>query len=226
MPIICIDLAGGGRAVGEPVGDNLQFQAEAERLTVSWAKLQRTHQTPLHNGALFDLNEARIVVAVRGSTVDAALNDKQLFRWEGDPARLSMCNQWGLNDTRFLGLGAHRTDYRISRFDMVPVDEPRRPEKIAPGETLVRMSDGSLLPGKIDDGQAIVVRVGAADTKVPCSSLAAIRPVPGRKGFRITLNTGEAFVVEKLPRQAIDLTTRFGKLAPPLDRITTLERVE
>jgi hypothetical protein len=154
-----------------------------------------------------------------------AINDKRVFRWEGDPARLSISNQWGLNDARYLGLGAHRTRYRISRCVLVPLDRPNRPE-LAAGEVLVQLCDGSLLAAKIDEGQTIVVPLGAAERKLSCGSLAAIRPVPNQKGFRITLNAAESFVVEKLPRQAIHLTTRLGKLAPQLDCITTLERTK
>jgi hypothetical protein len=186
---------------------------------------RRTHQSPLHHGPLFDLNrEFRIVVAVRGRTVAVTLDDRQLFRWDGDPARLSMCDQWGLNDARYLGLGTHRTSYHISRCQLVPIDESRRPANAATGEMLARFSDGSFLPARFDAGQTIVVPLGNKETKVPCASLAAIRPGPDHKGFRITLATGESFVVEKLPRQTINLTTRFGKLATPLDGIATLER--
>ena len=186
---------------------------------------RRTHMSPLHRGAVLALNkEARIVIAVRGSTVDVALNDNHLFRWKGDPAKLSVDKGWRLKNARYLGIGEHQTGFRISRCELLPW--PKRPVKVAPAEVMVRLSDGSFLSAKIDDGQTIVVEAGGAERNVSAESLAEIRPEPNQKGFRITLTAGESFVVEKLPRQAIHLTTRFGKLAPPLDQIATLERME
>ena len=62
---------------------------------------------------------------------------------------------------------------------------------------MVRLSDGSFLSAKIDDGQTIVVEAGGAERNVSAESLAEIRPEPNQKGFRITLTAGESFVVGK-----------------------------
>ena len=187
---------------------------------------KRSHQVPLRNGAVLALDkEARIAVSVRGPKVEVAVNGTQLFQWDGDPARLSLCNQWRLNDSRYLGLGAHRTAYHVSRFELLPIDAPKPPE-LAPGEAALRLKDGTLLPVKIDAEQAIVLPAAGAAKKVPCGSLETIRPASGRKGFRILLTTGETILVEKLPTNAIHLTTRFGPLAPPLDSIATLQRAK
>ena len=106
---------------------------------------------------------------LRARPQSRVLNGVRLFQWDDDPARLSLSNQWHLNDSRYLGLGAHRTAYHISHYELLPIDSPKPPKLVA-GEVLVRLRDGTCLPVKIDAEQALIVPTIGAVRKVRCDA--------------------------------------------------------
>jgi hypothetical protein len=185
---------------------------------------RRTHQTRLYTGRVLEMNKVtNILVRVRGPAVEVLIDDKPLFSWEDDPAKLSVYESWRLPNPRMLGLGAHLTGYRITRWELTQIDHPQPLARLAADEAKIELLDGTLLAARIDDGQTVAVTTGGASRQIAMNDLLSLRHEVDGQAIRLTLSSGETLTVDTLPRTTIKLTSRYGKLEPPLAALKLLD---
>jgi hypothetical protein len=149
---------------------------------------KRVASTPLHKGELLRLGqEVDILVRVRRDSVVFEADKKQIFAWQGDPARLATSSQWLLRDSRYLGIGAHQTTYKIREFRLTPIDDAPLPESLRPGDWTVRLRDGSLLVTRPIEKQTLTLRdaAGSEPQSLPVDLITALRLNPDGKAIVI-----------------------------------------
>jgi hypothetical protein len=185
---------------------------------------KRTHLKFLHKGPVLELErEARIVCTVRrqppGVSVAATVDGKPIFTWQGDPKQLSVSEQWRLADGRYLGLGSHQTVFEISRFELVPIDEPIPPRQLDPREFAVRLADGTFVAARADDAQTITLRIGDGERKLTLGQIKSWRKASVPGATTVTL-TNDEVITGRVADQPIEWTTRFGRFQTSLVKTT------
>jgi hypothetical protein len=185
---------------------------------------KRTHLKFLHRGPVLELDrEARIVCSVRrqppGASVSTAVDGKTVFTWEGDPAQLGVSGEWRLSDARYLGVGSHQTVYHISRFELIPIDEPIPPRQLDPREFAVRFTDGTLLVARTDDAQTLTLRIGDGERKLTLGQIKSWCPAAEPGATTVTLTNNEVLTC-RFSDTPITWTTRFGAFTAAL-KVTT-----
>jgi hypothetical protein len=189
---------------------------------------KRMHLKALHHGRLFELGrEAKIACSVRkhaaGASVALAVDGKPIFAWTGDPKQLGVSSEWPLRDSRYLGIGSHQTVYHISRFELIPIDEPTPPRKLEPGEYAVRFTDGTLIAARTDDTQTVTLKIGDGERKLKFGDIKSWRPAAEPELTTVKLLNGE-ILTGRMSGQRIEWAARFGKLTAELKSATSFER--
>jgi hypothetical protein len=197
---------------------------------------KRVASTPLHKGELLRLGqEVDILVRVRRDSVVFEADKKQIFAWQGDPARLATSSQWLLRDSRYLGIGAHQTTYKIREFRLTPIDDAPLPESLRPGDWTVRLRDGSLFLARPIEKQTLTLRdaAGSEPQSLPVDLITALRLNPDGKAIVIE-STDDT--LSKKPwigendddfnKAALQVQTRWGDLGLQLSLIQEAERVK
>jgi hypothetical protein len=186
---------------------------------------KRVASTPLHKGEVLRLgHEVELVVQVRRDSVVFEADKKQIFAWQGDPARLATSSQWLLRDSRYLGIGAHQTTYKIREFRLTPIDDAPTPENLKPGDWAVRLRDGSLLVGRPIEKQTLTLREagGSEPQSLPVDMIASMRLSADGKNMQIesaAKTPWSAKIDETLLKATVKFHSRFGEIGVPLGTV-------
>ncbi|MEX2186278.1 MAG: hypothetical protein WD875_05775 [Pirellulales bacterium] len=187
---------------------------------------KRTHLAPLHKGKLLELGEeAEMAVRVRRDGVQLSVDGEQIFAWQGEPQRLSVTPDWRLGDSRYLGIGAHQTTYKVSELRLVPIDDPMPPTNLKLGDWAVTLRDGSLIAGRVDAKQELALSepIAGEDAKsIALGALRAIRLDANAKGlqlFPLSDSPPSASLGLAAGESSLSLETRFGRVSVPFAAI-------
>jgi hypothetical protein len=186
---------------------------------------KRVMSAALHKGPLLNLGrEADIAIQVRRDSVVCEIDKKQIFAWQGDPVRLETSSQWLLRDSRYLGIGAHQTSYKIREFRLTPIDDAPLPTDLKPGEWTVRLRDGSLVVGRPIAKQTLTLHdaEGSEPQLFPVDALISLRMKPNGKSVEVELSDSKPWTAavggdNKLA--ALRIQSRWGEVTLPLSTI-------
>ncbi len=103
-----------------------------------------TNQTR-HRGTLLAKNKTTVVVIdVSPTSVRLTINGKQIFFWQGDPAKFSMQPGWTRPDKTVPAIGCYNAQFQITRLDLIP-SAAVQPTRLKPGAKVMQLKNGARL---------------------------------------------------------------------------------